>query len=145
MGQTISPSPVAAQAAPDASLSNRRDWKYFDERLRELRVHDVENIIARGRLLIEADDELERGEVEVDGKTVDRKPSLVEQLKAAKTKIEKLKTKLKSAGGSLFDLALDSAEDIGKILADNMSEGRFDVAVRAAKAQYKAKRQKPAG
>src|SRR5215831_5225656 len=56
--------PVAAQAGPDASLSNRRDWKYFDEKLGELRVHDVENIIARGRLLIEAHDELERGSYE---------------------------------------------------------------------------------
>jgi hypothetical protein len=47
-----------------ASLSNRRDWKYFDEKLGELRRHDVENIIARGRLLIEAHDELERGSYE---------------------------------------------------------------------------------
>jgi hypothetical protein len=220
--------PVAAQAGPDASLSNRRDWKYFDEKLGELRVHDVENIIARGRLLIEAHDELERGSYEatvkrhfdlsyarklriiaahpvianrahvhalppsvftlyeltklpaallrerladssispklerrevarwrtgesdkviVDGKAVERKrkPSLAEQLKAAKTENETLKAKLKSAGGSLFDLKLDRAEEIGRLIADNMSESRFDTAVKAAKAHYKAKRSKPAG
>jgi hypothetical protein len=40
--------PVAVQAgAMHASLSNRRDWKYFDEKLAELRVSDVENIRAR--------------------------------------------------------------------------------------------------
>jgi hypothetical protein len=54
--------PVAAQA--DGSLSNRRDWKYFDQRLTELRVNDVENIIGRGQVLIEAHDELERGSYE---------------------------------------------------------------------------------
>jgi hypothetical protein len=50
----------AAQAGP----SNRRDWKYFDAKLAELRVNDVENIIARGQILIEAHDELERGSYE---------------------------------------------------------------------------------
>jgi hypothetical protein len=54
--------PVAAQA--DGSLSNRRDWKYFDQRLTELRVNDVENIIGRGQVLIEAHDELERDSYE---------------------------------------------------------------------------------
>lgn len=54
--------PGATQA--DASLPNARDWKYFDEKLSELRVRDVETIIARGRLLIEAHDELERGSYE---------------------------------------------------------------------------------
>src|SRR6516162_10305188 len=203
--------PVAAQAGPDASPRNRRDWTYFDERLSELRKNDVENIIARGRILIEANDELERGsyeatvkrhfdlsyarklriiaahpvisnrahvhalppsvftlyeltklpaallretlndgsinaklerkdvaawraeqrgKVEVDGKTIERK-SLREQLKAA--------------GGGYFDLALDSAEHIGQQLAEHMSEARFDTAVKAAKARFKAKRQKPAG
>jgi hypothetical protein len=51
---------VAAQAGP----SNRREWKYFDARLTELRVNDVENILARGQVLIEAHDELERGSYE---------------------------------------------------------------------------------
>jgi len=46
--------PGTAQAGTNAPLSNRRDWKYFDEKLAELRVNDVVNIIARGRLLIEA-------------------------------------------------------------------------------------------
>jgi hypothetical protein len=218
--------PVAAQAAVNASRSNRRGWQYFDERLTALRQNAVENIIACGRILVEAHDELERGsyeatvkrhfdlsharklriiathsivsdrahvhalppsvftlyeltklpaamlrerlkdgsinpslerkdvanwrqgkqdEVTVDGRTVERKPSLAEQLKTAKAEITTLKAKLERAGGSLFDLALDTAEEIGKRLADNMSEGRFNTAVKAAKARYKAKRQKPAG
>jgi hypothetical protein len=56
--------PVAAKAGANAPLSNRRDWKYFDEKLAELRVNHVENIIARGRLLIEAKEELEPGSFE---------------------------------------------------------------------------------
>lgn len=44
--------------------SNRRGWEHFDARLTELRVNDVENIIARGRLLSEAADELARGSYE---------------------------------------------------------------------------------
>jgi len=220
---------VTASGAAQAG-SNRRSWQYFDERLSELRKHDVENIIARGQLLIEAHDELERGsyedtvkrhmdlsearryrivaahpiisnrghghalppsmrtlyeltmlsaavlrekladrsinprlerkevalwrraerrkgEVTVDGETIEREPSSAEKLKAARAEIENLKAQLarKENGGSLFDLKLDSAEVIGKTLADNMSEQRFDIAVKAAKARYKAKRQKPAG
>ena len=91
---------------------------------------------------------LKRGkssEVEVDGKTIEHKPSVAEKLKAAEATIKKLETKLERAGGSLFDLELDSAEDIGKMLADNMTEQRFDTAVKAAKARYKVKRQRPAG
>jgi hypothetical protein len=42
-------------------MSNARDWKYFDKRLTELRVNDVANIIERGRVLIEAKDELVHG------------------------------------------------------------------------------------
>ena len=86
----------------------------------------------------------EGGKVAVDGKTVERK-SLREQLKAAKVEIETLEAKLKDAGGGYFDLALDSAEHIGQQLAEHMSEARFDTAVKAAKARFKAKRQKPAG
>jgi hypothetical protein len=85
-----------------------------------------------------------RGQVEVDGEEIKRQTT-AEQLKAAKAEIERLKARLEHAGGSLFDLANDTAEVIGKILADNMSEGRFDRAVKAAKARYKAKRQRPAG
>jgi hypothetical protein len=85
-----------------------------------------------------------RGQVEVDGEEIKRQ-TMAEQLKRAKAEIERLKARLEHAGGSLFDLANDTAEDIGKILADNMSEGRFDTAVRAAKARYKAKQQRPAG
>ena len=56
---------VDALSAPAREIgSNRRDWKYFDEKLGELRVNDIENIIARGRILIEAHDELERGSYE---------------------------------------------------------------------------------
>jgi hypothetical protein len=41
-----------------------RDWKYFDQRLTELRVNDVANIIERGRVLIEAKEELAHGSFE---------------------------------------------------------------------------------
>jgi len=44
--------------------SNRRSWEYFDAQLTALRVNDVENIVARGRLLLEARDELEHGSFE---------------------------------------------------------------------------------
>ena len=50
--------------ALSAPSSNRRDWKYFDEKLTALRINDVENIMERGRLLSEAKDELERGSFE---------------------------------------------------------------------------------
>ena len=54
-----------APRAEDASWQqNHRDWKYFDEKLSELREKDVEAIIARGRLMIEAHDELEHGSYE---------------------------------------------------------------------------------
>jgi hypothetical protein len=52
--------PAAVQAG-----SNRRDWKYFNEKLGELRRHDIENIIACGQVLIEAHEELERGSYEI--------------------------------------------------------------------------------
>ena len=164
------------------ALANRRGWEYFDQKLTALRVNDVENIMERGRLLIEAADELERGsyeatvkrhfdlsyarklriiaahpvlshrshanalpphpetlyqlsklpedalraklkdgsinpkterrdvarwraerrgEIEVDGKTIKRKPSVTEQLKAAKTEIDRLKQIV--GGEHLFD------------------------------------------
>jgi hypothetical protein len=58
----LSASGADALSAPVREIgSNHRHWKYFDEKLGELRRHDVESIIARGQLLIEAHDELERG------------------------------------------------------------------------------------
>jgi hypothetical protein len=45
-------------------MSNARDWKYFDKRLTELCVNDVANIIERGRVLIQAKDELPHGSFE---------------------------------------------------------------------------------
>lgn len=42
-------------------LKNARGWKYYDQRLTELRLNEVENILERGRVLIEAKDELEHG------------------------------------------------------------------------------------
>jgi hypothetical protein len=61
----LSASGADALSAPAREIGcNRRDWKYFDEKLGELRRHDVESIIARGQLLIEAHDELERGSYE---------------------------------------------------------------------------------
>jgi len=47
-----------------ARLSNRRDWKYFDEKLAELRVNDVENILKRGEILAQAKEELDDGSFE---------------------------------------------------------------------------------
>jgi hypothetical protein len=61
--QNLTP-PSAAQAGANASMSNRRDWEYFDKRLNELRVNDVANIIERGRVLAEAKDELDHGSFE---------------------------------------------------------------------------------
>jgi len=46
------------------ALSNRRGWEYFDQKLGELRQRDIESILARGQLLIEAHEELERGSYE---------------------------------------------------------------------------------
>jgi hypothetical protein len=66
----------------------------------------------------------ERDAVTVDGKAIERKPSLAEKLKAAETEIEKLKVKLKRAGGSLFDLHADKIEDIAAAIAANMPERR---------------------
>jgi hypothetical protein len=60
---------TVALSAPEPGLcdigrgigDNRRDWKYYDEKLAALDRNDVENIIERGRVLIEAKDELEHG------------------------------------------------------------------------------------
>jgi hypothetical protein len=46
--------------------------------------------------------------------------------------------------GSLFDLKRDSADDIGRALADSISENKFRNIVKAATERYKAKRA-PAG
>jgi hypothetical protein len=220
--------PGAAQAGANASLSNRRDWTYFDKCLTELRVNDVATIIERGRVLTEAKDELDHGsfeatverhfdlstarmcrivaahsvlsnrchvnalppslrtlyeltklpaallreklkdgsinpkterndvaawraeqhgKVEVDGRTIGRKPSLAEKLKAAETEIEKFKVKLKRAGGSLFDLHADKIEDIAAAIAANMPERRaadLAKAIPEAIKQRKRERQRPA-
>src|SRR5215467_4968752 len=219
----------AHQSDVPPALANRRDLKYFDQKLAELRVNDVANIIARGQLLIEAADELERGsyeatvkrhfdlsyarklriiaahpvlshrshsnalpphpetlyqltklpaevlqaklkdgsitpklerkevarwrkgeqgEVTVDGKTVERKPSTTEQLKAARAEIETLKAKLKSGGGSLFDLKADGVKEIAKVIAATVREGKASAlasAIAAAVKERKRKRQAPAG
>ena len=211
------------------ALVNRRDWKYFDQKLTALRVNDVESIMERGRLLSEAKDELERGsfeamvkghfdlgtarmyrivathpvisnrchgnvlppslrtlfeltklppevlqaklkdgsitpklerkevarwrkgeqgEVTVDGKTVERKPSTTEQLKAARAEIETLKAKLKSGGGSLFDLKADGVKEIAEVIAATVPEGKASAlasAIAAAVKERKRKRQAPAG
>jgi len=214
-----------------SALSNRRGWEYFDEKLAELRVNDIENIIARGRLLIEANDELERGSYEatvkrhfdlsyarklriiaahpvlsnrshanalpprpetlyqltklpaamllqkladgsinpkterkdvavwrkgeqgdevvtVDGKTIEHKPSLSEQLKAARTEIEALKAKLKTASGALFDLKADSVKEIAEVIAANIHEGKAAALAKAIPEAVKARKRKqqtPAG
>ena len=176
--------------------SNRRSWEYFDAQLTALRVNDVENIVARGRLLLEAREgsfeamvkrhfdlstarmyrivgahpvisnrchvnalppsmrtlyeltklpeeilrqklkdgsinpKLERkdvarwraeqrgGQAEIDGKTIEHKPSVVEQLKTAKAEIDRLK---KSIGGEhLFDPKQTSDREIAIAVAGRL-------------------------
>ena len=170
---------INADIERSAFGSNRRSWEYFDAQLTALRVNDVENIVARGRLLLEAREgsfeamvkrhfdlstarmyrivgahpvisnrchvnalppsmrtlyeltklpeeilrkrlkdgsinpKLERkdvarwraeqrgGQVEIDGKTIEHKPSVVEQLKTAKAEIDRLKQSI--GGEHLFD------------------------------------------
>jgi hypothetical protein len=46
--------------------------------------------------------------------------------------------------GSLFDIKRDHADDIGRAMADNVSESKFRNIVKAATERYKSK-QKPAG
>lgn len=68
-----------------------------------------------------------------------------QQIAEQNRKIAHLEERLAAAeAGSLFDIKRDNAEDIGRVMADHMSEGRFETAVKAAKAHYKRK-QKPAG
>jgi len=55
---------INADIERSAFGSNRRSWEYFDAQLTALRVNDVENIVARGRLLLEARDELKHGSFE---------------------------------------------------------------------------------
>jgi hypothetical protein len=71
--------------------------------------------------------------------------ALKEQLAEAQSQNEKLKTKLATAGQSLFDIGFDTPQDIGIALAENMSERKFDAVVKAAKDRYKSKKAKPAG
>ena len=176
--------------------SNRRSWEYFDAQLTALCVNDVENIVARGRLLLEAREgsfeamvkrhfdlstarmyrivgahpvisnrchvnalppsmrtlyeltklpeeilrqklkggsinpKLERkdvarwraeqrgGQAEIDGKTIEHKPSVVEQLKTAKAEIDRLK---KSIGGEhLFDPKQTSDREIAIAVAGRL-------------------------
>ena len=180
--------------------SNRRSWEYFDAQLTALRVNDVENIVARGRLLLEAREgsfeamvkrhfdlstarmyrivgahpvisnrchvnalppsmrtlyeltklpeeilrkrlkdgsinpKLERkdvarwraeqrgGQAEIDGKTIEHKPSVVEQLKTAKAEIDRLK---KSIGGEhLFDPKQTSDREIAIAMAGRLQGWR---------------------
>jgi len=176
--------------------SNRRSWEYFDAQLTALRVNDVENIVARGRLLLEAREgsfeamvkrhfdlstarmyrivgahpvisnrchvnalppsmrtlyeltklpeeilrqklkggsinpKLERkdvarwraeqrgGQVEIDGKTIEHKPSVVEQLKMAKAEIDRLKQSI--GGEHLFDPKQTSDREIAIAVAGRL-------------------------
>ena len=176
--------------------SNRRSWEYFDAQLTALRVNDVENIVARGRLLLEAREgsfeamvkrhfdlstarmyrivgahpvisnrchvnalppsmrtlyeltklpeeilrkrlkdgsinpKLERkdvarwraeqrgGQVEIDGKTIEHKPSVVEQLKTAKAEIDRLKQSI--GGEHLFDPKQTSDREIAIAVAGRL-------------------------
>ena len=176
--------------------NNRRCWEYFDAQLTALRVNDVENIVARGRLLLEAREgsfeamvkrhfdlsttrmyrivaahpvisnrchvnalppsmrtlyeltklpeeilrkrlkdgsinpKLERkdvarwraeqrgGQVEIDGKTIEHKPSVVEQLKTAKAEIDRLKQSI--GGEHLFDPKQTSDREIAIAVAGRL-------------------------
>ena len=184
--------------------NNRRSWEYFDAQLTALRVNDVENIVARGRLLLEARDELEHGsfeamvkrhfdlsttrmyrivaahpvisnrchvnalppsmrtlyeltklpeeilrqklkggsinpklerkdvarwraeqrggQVEIDGKTIEHKPSVVEQLKTAKAEIDRLKQSI--GGEHLFDPKQTSDREIAIAMAGRLQGWR---------------------
>ena len=187
---------INADIERSAFGSNRRSWEYFDAQLTALRVNDVENIVARGRLLLEAREgsfeamvkrhfdlstarmyrivgahpvisnrchvnalppsmrtlyeltklpeeilrkrlkdgsinpKLERkdvarwraeqrgGQAEIDGKTIEHKPSVVEQLKTAKAEIDRLK---KSIGGEhLFDPKQTSDREIAIAVAGRL-------------------------
>jgi hypothetical protein len=67
----------------------------------------------------------------------DKPPTKAEQdrmaLAVALEEIERLKLR---GDGSLFDLKRDTAEDIGRTLADNISEWKFKEIVKAAKRRY---------
>ena len=94
---------------------------------------------------------LKRGKsskIEVGAETIEPKPSLAEQLKAARAEIETLKAKLKSSGGSLFDLKADGVKEIAEVIAASVPEGKASAlasAITAAVKERKRKRQAPAG
>jgi hypothetical protein len=73
----------------------------------------------------------------------DKPPTKAEQdrmaLAQALEEIEQLKQQLKKVDGSLFDLKRDSAEDIALVLANNISQAKFNNIVTAAKKHYSAK------
>jgi len=88
-----------------------------------------------------------RGQVEVDGEEIKRQTT-AEQLKAARAEIETLKAKLKSSGGSLFDLKADGVKEIAEVIAASVPEGKASAlasAITAAVKERKRKRQAPAG
>ena len=191
---------INADIERSAFGSNRRSWEYFDAQLTALRVNDVENIVARGRLLLEAREgsfeamvkrhfdlstarmyrivgahpvisnrchvnalppsmrtlyeltklpeeilrqklkdgsinpKLERkdvarwraeqrgGQVEIDGKTIEHKPSVVEQLKTAKAEIDRLKQSI--GGEHLFDPKQTSDREIAIAMAGRLQGWR---------------------
>jgi hypothetical protein len=56
-----------------------------------------------------------------------------------------LEAKLARHDGSKFDLGLDTATDIGRTLADNVSESKAAAIFKAARERYKQRKQKPPG
>jgi hypothetical protein len=78
-----------------------------------------------------------------DGKP--KPPTKAEQDRMALAAALEENHRLKKADGSLFDLRLDSGENIGITIADAVSESKFNAIVKAARERYKVKKQKPAG
>ena len=124
----------APRAEDPSWQQNHRDWKYFDEKLSELREKDVEAIIARGRLMIEAHDELEHGSYEATVKRhfnlsyarklriIAAHPVVSEQLKAAKAEIDRLKQIV--GGEHLFDPSNTSDRQIAETMIGRLEGWR---------------------
>jgi hypothetical protein len=66
------------------------------------------------------------------------------ELAKALQEVDQLTQQVKHSDGSLFDLKRDKAEDIGRVIADNISETRWK-AIKKATDDYFKEKQQPAG